>query len=106
MLTHKPGAISPTSGRRSDEAETPAEALECARRTRYDIALVDLDLPGGEGWKFVRQLGSGRPRISHLIATNGRAPASDRMQAWLAGAHNLPGERLDPVQLHALLRRV
>lgn len=90
----------------ADEAQTPAEALEYARRIRYDIALVDLDLPGGAGWKFVRQLGAGRPKITHLIATNGRATASDRMRAWLAGAHNLPGERLDPVQLHALLQRV
>lgn len=90
----------------ADEAQTPAQALECARRHRYQIALVDLDLPGGEGWKFVRQLAAGRPKIAHLIATNGRATAGDRMRAWLAGAHNLPGERLDPAQLHALLQRV
>ena len=90
----------------ADEAQTPAEALEYARRNRYDIALVDLDLPDADGWKFVKQLAAGRPKITHLIATNGRAGAGDRMRAWMAGAHNLPGERLDPVELHALLQRV
>ncbi|HEY1230047.1 MAG TPA: response regulator, partial [Ramlibacter sp.] len=90
----------------ADEAQTPAEALEYARRNRYDIALVDLDLPEADGWKFVKQLAAGRPKITRLIATNGRAGAGDRMRAWMAGAHNLPGERLDPVELHALLQRV
>lgn len=90
----------------ADEAETAAQALEYARRSRYDLALVDLELPGADGWKFVRQLGAGRPRIAHLIATNGRATAGERMRAWLARAHNLPGERLDPAQLQSLLERV
>jgi hypothetical protein len=47
-----------------------------------------------------------RPRITHLIVTNGRASTGERMRAWLAGAHNRPGERVDPVQLQALLERV
>ena len=90
----------------ADEAETAAGALELVRRHRYDLALVDLDLPGAEGWKLVRRLGAMRPRITHLIVTNGRASTGERMRAWLAGAHNLPGERVDPVQLQALLERV
>lgn len=90
----------------ADEALTGADALELARRYRYDLAMIDLDLPGAQGWKLVRQLGACTPRITHLIATNGRASAGERMRAWLARAHNLPGEKLDPAQLQALLERV
>jgi CheY-like chemotaxis protein len=90
----------------ADDAETAGQALELARRNRYDIALVDLALPDADGWQLVRQLGAGRPKINRLIATHGRASARERMQAWMAGAHSLPGERLDPAQLHALLERI
>jgi CheY-like chemotaxis protein len=90
----------------ADEAETAAGALELVRRHRYDLALVDLGLPGADGWALVRRLRAVRPRIAHLVATNGRASAADRLRAWLAGAHNLPGERLDPARLQALLERV
>ena len=90
----------------ADEADSAGQALELARRNRYDVALVDLALPGGEGWNLVRQLGAGRPKIPRLIATHGRATARERMRAWLARAHTLPGDRLDPAQLQALLERV
>lgn len=90
----------------ADDAETGPGVLELVRRHRYDLALVDLDLPGGDGWKLLRTLRAVRPRITHLIATNGRASAGERMRAWLAGAHNLHGDRLDPAQLQALLERV
>jgi len=90
----------------ADDAESGPGALELVRRHRYDLALVDLEIPGGDGWKLVRQLGAIRPKITHLIATNGRASTGERMRAWLAGAHNLHGQRLDPVQLQALLERV
>jgi CheY-like chemotaxis protein len=90
----------------ADDAETAPAALELARRHRYDVALVDLELPGGEGWNVVRQLGACRPRIAHLIATNGRATTGERMRAWLARAHNLHGDRLDPARLQALIERV
>lgn len=90
----------------ADEAATGADALELARRNRYDLALVDLGLPGADGWKLVRQLRAGRPRIHHLIATNGKATAGERMRAWLAGAANLPAGSIDPAQLHALLVRI
>jgi len=90
----------------ADEAETGPGALELVRRHRYDLALVDLELPGAGGWKLVRQLGAMRPKITHLIAINGRSSTGERMRAWLAGAHNLAGERLDPAQLQALIERV
>ncbi|GAC1537362.1 MAG: hypothetical protein NVS2B4_17550 [Ramlibacter sp.] len=90
----------------ADEAQTAADALELARRQRYDLALVDLNMPGAQGWKLVRQLAAGRPRITHLIATNGRASPGERMKAWLARAHNLPGDKPDPAQLQSLLERI
>ncbi|MGZ5179770.1 MAG: response regulator [Ramlibacter sp.] len=90
----------------ADEAETGPDALELARHHRYDLALVDLSLPGCDGWKLVRQLRAGRPRIHHLIATNGKASAGERVRAWLAGAHNLPAGSIDPSHLQALLARV
>jgi CheY-like chemotaxis protein len=90
----------------ADEAETVPDALELARQQRYDVALVDLQLPHDGGWSLARQLKGAKPRIPHLIVTQGSSGTSERLKAWMAGVETAPGSPPNPARLKALLDRV
>ncbi|HYD76568.1 response regulator [Ramlibacter sp.] len=90
----------------ADDAASAADALECARLNRYEIALVDFALAGEAGWTFVRQLRACEPGIPHVIVTKDRVSAGEKLRAWFADQPVLLAKPPHPGKLKALLERV
>jgi CheY-like chemotaxis protein len=90
----------------ADEAETAAQALELMRDRSYVLLLVDLALPGADGWTFIQQLTAGSPVVPHVIALKDEPTLSERMRAWFSRIDAFLAKPPDPERLHELLTRV
>lgn len=67
-------------------AEDGASAIECARRLSPDAILMDLSLPGTDGWEATRILKSDPvTRGIVIVAVTGHAEPSHRQRAVDAG---------------------
>jgi PAS domain S-box-containing protein len=75
-------------------------ALDAARRTRPDVVLLDIGLPGADGYEVARQLRR-EPAMENvlLIAMSGYGQEEDRRRAQEAGFN---AHLLKPVDLTAL----
>ncbi len=87
-------------------AATGPDGLRRARETRPDVALIDIGLPGMDGYELARGIRSDAAdwgRSVRLIALTGYGQASDQQRALAAGfdAHLL--KPVDPAELRALL---
>ena len=88
------------AGYQVEEAENGVEALEKALTRQPDLALVDVNMPKMDGYRFVEELRKsddlkGVPAI--MISTE--AQSSDREKAYLAGANFYQIKPVDPEQL-------
>jgi len=66
-------------------ADNGVEALELASAEHPDVALVDLALPGMDGYEITRRLLAEEPSL-RVIAVSGLAPADAEPAAAAAGA--------------------
>lgn len=74
------------AGFRVAEASTGVEALERARTLAPDVILMDLSLPGLDGWEATRRLkADARTRDIPIVALTGHALASASRAARQAG---------------------
>lgn len=71
-----------------DEAVNGVEALEKALNTRYDLYLVDVNMPILDGYSFIRQL-RGHDAIPQApaVMVSTEAKTSDQAKAYEAGAN-------------------
>lgn len=71
-----------------DECVNGVEALEKALVTRYDLFVVDVNMPKMDGYTFLRELRS-RPDIfqAPAIMVSTEAEEKDRQAAFSAGAN-------------------
>lgn len=78
------------------------EAIHAAARLRPDVALIDLAMPGMDGFAVIHAL-RGMPALAHTryVALTGFGQASDREQTAAAGFH---AHLVKPVELEALLK--
>ena len=76
-----------SAGYRVELAASAEEGLVMATRKRYCLALVDVEMPGMDGFGFVEQTRA-RPELRHLpcILVTSRASAQDRRRGLEAGA--------------------
>ncbi|WP_167772696.1 response regulator [Ramlibacter henchirensis] len=89
----------------ADEAETAGDALELARKHRYDVAVIDHALPGKSGGReLLRQLAQIDRRIPCLIVTKPRLSAAEKARSLLGRQPILLEKPVDPVRLTALLQ--
>ena len=74
-------------GYRVLQAEDGEKGLRLARKNRVTIVLLDLRLPGGDGWEVLKQLKSD-PVLSSIpvVMFTASAAVSRRTQALAAGA--------------------
>ena len=81
-----------------------SEAVAAARRERPGLILMDLGLPGIDGWEATRQLKQD-PATSHIpvIVLSAHAMANDRDLALAAGADDFDTK---PVRFQQLLDRI
>ncbi|MBK6357862.1 MAG: response regulator [Betaproteobacteria bacterium] len=87
-----------------DLADDGVEAVELARRTNYDLVLLDLQMPnmnGIEAAVIIRSL-PGREQLP-ILALTANAFASDRQKCLDAGMNDHIGKPVDPDQLFATL---
>jgi two-component system, sensor histidine kinase len=79
------------------------EALELARAKDPDIALVDIGLPGIDGYEVARRIRTGGDKRPLLIALTGYGQPEDRRRATEAGFDSLLVKPVDPAALTDLL---
>jgi DNA-binding response OmpR family regulator len=89
------------AGMAVDTVYDGAAALDAARETRYDVIVLDRDLPAVHGDQVCRALaGSGGPRIIMLTAA---ADVDERVEGLELGADDYLGK---PFAFHELVARV
>jgi len=79
------------------------EALELARAKDPDIALVDIGLPGIDGYEVARRIRAAGDKRPLLIALTGYGQPEDRRRATEAGFDSLLVKPVDPAALTELL---
>ena len=94
-------------GYRADLAGNGAEAVEAIRRQRYDLVLMDVQMPEMDGLEATRRICAAtapadRPRI---IAMTANAMAGDREECLQAGMDDYLAKPLDLAALAAALER-
>jgi two-component system, cell cycle response regulator DivK len=94
-------------GYRVEEAEDGHEALERAFQTRPDLIVMDLSLPGLDGWEATRTLKQDRrPRDVPVIALTGHALEGQSESARAAGCDAFITKPCEPNVLEAEIRRI
>ncbi len=89
-------------GHRVTPARSGEEALAAAERVRPDLALVDIDLPGIDGYEVARRLRERWPEME-LLAMSGYAQPEDRDRSFAAGFDRHLAKPVDPGRLAALI---
>lgn len=94
-----------SAGYRVELAASAEAGLAMAASTPYSLALVDVEMPGMNGFDFVEQTRA-RPELRHLpcILVTSRASAQDRQRGLAVGAR----AHIDKREFHqgALLERI
>lgn len=96
------------AGWRLDGLGTVGAALEAARSVTYDLILVDLGLPDGDGMELIRSLRARGSAVPILVLT-ARGSIDDRVSALDSGADDYLVKPFNHVEFlarcRALLRR-
>jgi len=88
-----------------DWAATLSEAQDCLQAARYDLILLDIMLPDGDGRQFLqaqRRAGHDTP----VIVMTARAAVSDRVDVLDSGADDYITKPFDFAELEARVRAV
>ncbi len=85
-----------------DEAEDGRQALTAVHSKRYDIVLLDIDMPGMQGTEVCRRLRENPPfRHLKIIIQSGGTTADEMSQMMLAGADDFLSKPFSIMQLRA-----
>ncbi|HET7352469.1 MAG TPA: response regulator [Gaiellaceae bacterium] len=89
------------------EAKDGAEALEEVRRERPSLVLLDVMMPGVDGWDVAEELASDAgTRDIPVVFLSARAASEDRLRAQELGAVGYVVKPFDPVELAGTVREV
>lgn len=84
----------------TDEAINGLEALEKAHMDRFDLYLVDVNMPKMDGYSFIRKLRESRDiQQAPAVMISTEAEAEDETKAYLAGANLYLVKPIKPDQL-------
>ena len=90
-------------GHAVEAVEEGHAALDRARVSDPDVALVDIGLPGMDGFEIARRLRARDARRPVLIALTGYGQPEDRRRATEAGFDGMLVKPVDPAMLAGLL---
>jgi DNA-binding response OmpR family regulator len=97
-LARTVAAFMEMQGFRAHPAHSAEEALIAAQRVRFDLVVLDINMPGIDGLEVCRRLLATAPELRVLMVT-GRDSAEDPLRAAAAGARGLLTK---PISLAAL----
>ncbi|MBI1880437.1 MAG: response regulator, partial [Chloroflexi bacterium] len=88
-------------GYQADVAGNGLEALDALARQRYDVVLMDMQMPDMDGLEATRQIRQRWPTAPgpHIIAVTANALPQERQACLAAGANDFVGK---PIRLEAL----
>lgn len=87
------------------EAGTGFQALECLRRQAFDLAIVDLSLPGMSGLDLIQRIKSEFPSVAVLVLTM-HSEEQYAIRALKAGANGYVTKDSAATELVAAVRKV
>jgi len=87
------------------EAGTGFQALECLRRQSFDLAIVDLSMPGMSGLELIRRIKADHPTVSVLVLSM-HAEEQYALRAFKAGADGYVTKDSAAAELVAAVRKV
>jgi CheY-like chemotaxis protein len=89
------------------EAKDGDEALEEVRRRRPSLVLLDVMMPGVDGWGVAEQLAAdAETRDIPVVFLSARAAPEDRLRAQQLGAVGYVVKPFDPLHLAGIVRGV
>lgn len=89
------------------QAATGAEAITLARKHRPRLILMDLGMPGLDGWEATRQLkADSRTRSCVIVALTAHALTSQRASALSAGCDEVIAKPFDLSELAETVDRI
>jgi DNA-binding NtrC family response regulator len=91
-------------GYKVDTAESGRQALRLAADGNYDIALLDIKMPGMDGLELQRKLAEAAPDTTVIIMT-AYASVETAVQALKTGAYDYIVKPFDPDELSHLVQR-
>ncbi|MCW5621956.1 MAG: PAS domain S-box protein, partial [Burkholderiales bacterium] len=86
-------------------AHAGAQALQLARKHAPDLILLDIGLPGMDGFEVARRLRKGKARRAMLLAVTGYSQAEDRLHALAAGFDDYLVKPVDADALRQFIAR-
>src|SRR5579872_3790383 len=91
-----------SEGYAADPVAGAREALEAIQRKEFDIALVDIKMPGMDGMELQARLKDADPELAVIIMT-GYASVDTAVQALKRGAYDYITKPVDPDELSHLV---
>jgi CheY-like chemotaxis protein len=89
------------------EAANGAEALEAVKRARPSVVLLDVMMPGVDGWNVAEQLAAdAETQEIPVVFLSARASYEDRLRAQELGAVGYVVKPFDPLELAGVVRDV
>ncbi len=92
------------AGYETAEAGTLTEARKAVTSRRFDVVLLDLNLPDGNGLEWIRTLREEQPEIAIIVIT-GQGDVPTAVEAMRLGADNFLVKPVDMDGLHVFLRK-
>lgn len=87
------------------EAGTGFQALECLRQKDFQLAIVDLSMPGMSGLELIHRIKSGYPSVAVLVLSM-HAEEQFALRAFQAGANGYLTKDSASAELIAAVRKV
>jgi CheY-like chemotaxis protein len=90
----------------ADVANDGAQAVQMARAQRYDLILMDVQMPGLDGLQATRELRAAPDALTlPIIAMTAGAFVEDRNACLAAGMNDHIAKPIEASALHAVLQR-
>jgi two-component system, NarL family, invasion response regulator UvrY len=87
------------------EAASAFQAIDCLRRQHFDLAIVDLSMPGMSGLELIRRIKSGFPGVKVLVLSM-HAEEQYAMRSFKAGADGYVTKDKAAAELITAVRKV
>jgi len=92
-------------GYHADGAKNAKEAMRLAGENDYDVAFIDIIMPGTDGLTLQGRLATAKPDLTVVIMT-AYASVETAVKALKAGAYDYVTKPFDPEELSLLVRRI